>query len=113
MTAPATVSGEVKEDMPLATLWETGKAFRNQRPAKSGDLPDALPGNHAQDTGLTEGDMTTRTVSVSFAASQRKSIGLVCVFLGALFVWGVGFAQSSHLHNAAHDTRHAIGFPCH
>ena len=33
--------------------------------------------------------------------------------LGAVLVWGVGFSNIQLLHNAAHDTRHSIGFPCH
>jgi cobalt transporter subunit CbtB len=28
-------------------------------------------------------------------------------------IFGVGLSHSDRLHNAAHDTRHAIGFPCH
>ena len=35
------------------------------------------------------------------------------VLLGLTLLWGVGFAQDMRLHNGAHDTRHAIGFPCH
>ena len=37
----------------------------------------------------------------------------LAAFLGAFLVWGVGFAQNDLLHNAAHDTRHSNGFPCH
>ena len=33
--------------------------------------------------------------------------------LGASLVFLVGFAQSQTLHDAAHDTRHSNGFPCH
>ncbi|MBA5776444.1 CbtB-domain containing protein [Stappia sp. F7233] len=32
---------------------------------------------------------------------------------GAFLVYGAGFAHSNVLHNAAHDSRHALGFPCH
>jgi cobalt transporter subunit CbtB len=32
---------------------------------------------------------------------------------GLLLVVGVGLAHADKLHNAAHDTRHSIGFPCH
>ena len=35
------------------------------------------------------------------------------LFLGAFFVWGAGLANSQVLHDAAHDTRHSYGFPCH
>jgi cobalt transporter subunit CbtB len=39
---------------------------------------------------------------------------LTLILLAALFIlYGVGFAQPELLHNAAHDTRHAISFPCH
>ncbi len=38
---------------------------------------------------------------------------MATALLGAFVVFGVGFAHSTSLHNAAHDTRHAIGFPCH
>ena len=33
--------------------------------------------------------------------------------LGASLVFLVGFAHSQVLHDAAHDTRHSNGFPCH
>ncbi|PQM59238.1 MAG: hypothetical protein CML40_08410 [Rhodobacteraceae bacterium] len=38
---------------------------------------------------------------------------LVIVFLGLGIVYVAGHAQSSTLHDAAHDARHATGFPCH
>jgi cobalt transporter subunit CbtB len=45
-------------------------------------------------------------------ASQVVS-ALMAMLLG-LFVVGVaGFSQTDAVHNAAHDTRHSNGFPCH
>jgi cobalt transporter subunit CbtB len=38
---------------------------------------------------------------------------LAAAVLGLGLVFTGGLAQSSALHHAAHDTRHAIGFPCH
>jgi cobalt transporter subunit CbtB len=38
---------------------------------------------------------------------------LVAVALGVAILYAAGFAQIPELHNAAHDTRHAAGFPCH
>jgi cobalt transporter subunit CbtB len=35
------------------------------------------------------------------------------VALGATIVFVVGFSHSDLLHAAAHDVRHAAGFPCH
>ncbi len=58
--------------------------------------------------------MTTRTVSsTSVSVSQRILLGIACMFFGSFLVFGVGLASDGRLHNAAHDTRHAIGFPCH
>ena len=38
---------------------------------------------------------------------------LAACALGAVIVFGVGFAGPELIHNAAHDTRHSINFPCH
>ena len=57
--------------------------------------------------------MTTRTNAVPLSVSQRMSAGLVCIFVGATLVFTVGLSHLTVAHNAAHDTRHAIGFPCH
>ena len=38
---------------------------------------------------------------------------LSAIILGVLLLYGVGFAQPSAIHDAAHDSRHGIGFPCH
>lgn len=35
------------------------------------------------------------------------------VAAGILLLGLTGFAQASVLHDSAHDTRHAIAFPCH
>lgn len=38
---------------------------------------------------------------------------LIAIIIGILVVGFVGFSQIEAVHNAAHDTRHANGFPCH
>ncbi len=38
---------------------------------------------------------------------------LVVALFGAALVFVAGLAQSETLHDAAHDVRHATGFPCH
>ena len=35
------------------------------------------------------------------------------VITGALIIGAVGFAGSEIIHNAAHDVRHGLSFPCH
>lgn len=42
---------------------------------------------------------------------RRSAVVAFCV--GAMFVFLTGFASPTVLHNAAHDTRHALAFPCH
>ncbi len=46
-------------------------------------------------------------------ATERALAGFLAVALGALLIYGVGFAGPSVIHNAAHDVRHAFAFPCH
>jgi len=47
------------------------------------------------------------------SASVRMAAALLLFMVGSLLVYGVGFANSHLLHNAAHDTRHSLSFPCH
>ena len=54
----------------------------------------------------------TATIS-SLSVSQRLVAGVLALFLGLALVGGVGFASDMAVHNGAHDTRHALGFPCH
>lgn len=113
MTAPATVSGK---DACRLGHWATGKAacFRPNR--KSGDLPRATEGSalklnfeHTEGVSL----MTTNRISTSLSLSQRVVAGISAMVFGGFLLFGVGLAHADKLHNAAHDTRHSIGFPCH
>lgn len=47
------------------------------------------------------------------ARSERLIAAVMAALLGAFLVWGVGFSPIAALHNAAHDTRHSLAFPCH
>jgi len=50
----------------------------------------------------------------SFAEISRAALPAVAsILLGVFVVFGVGFAGSTTIHNAAHDTRHSFAFPCH
>jgi cobalt transporter subunit CbtB len=46
-------------------------------------------------------------------AGQRVLQGTLALLIGAFLVWGAGFAGPSTLHEAAHDARHSLAFPCH
>jgi cobalt transporter subunit CbtB len=57
----------------------------------------------------------------TLAASTKAASGaaavllpaVLAILLGAILVYGVGFAGPMTIHNAAHDARHAFAFPCH
>jgi len=49
----------------------------------------------------------------SLSAQERVITGIIAALLGVFMLYGVAFAHSDILHNAAHDTRHAITVPCH
>jgi cobalt transporter subunit CbtB len=56
----------------------------------------------------------SHAITTSAAQSQSKLASILFVaFLGAGIIFAAGYAQSAVLHDAAHDLRHATGFPCH
>lgn len=60
--------------------------------------------------------MNTTAASIGLASlsmSQRLIAGVLALMLGLTLLVGTGFAGDYRLHNGAHDTRHAMGFPCH
>lgn len=65
-------------------------------------------------SGVTakEIEMNAMTTSTTKSASGLMSI-LFVALVGATVLFVAGHAQSATLHDAAHDVRHATGFPCH
>lgn len=53
-------------------------------------------------TAISSGKASSALVTAIFVAA-----------LGGALLFTAGHAQSSTLHDAAHDMRHATGFPCH
>jgi cobalt transporter subunit CbtB len=47
------------------------------------------------------------------ARSETRVAAALAALLGLFLLWGVGFSHIPVLHNAAHDTRHSLAFPCH
>ena len=54
-----------------------------------------------------------RSVALPDARRAATRYGLAAILLGTLFIGVTGFAPLQALHDAAHNTRHAISFPCH
>lgn len=56
--------------------------------------------------------MTTTTMTTAKTDSAIMPIVLALV-VGLGLITTTGMLQASVLHDAAHDVRHATGFPCH
>ena len=59
-----------------------------------------------------------KTEAIAIAAPQTKSASstlsiLAAGFIGLGIIAIAGHVQAATLHDAAHDVRHATGFPCH
>ena len=50
---------------------------------------------------------------IAVDAAHRVAPAVLALLFGAFLVLGTGFAHSTTIHNAAHDGRHALAFPCH
>ncbi len=57
---------------------------------------------------LTQNDLTSRAPT---AAGILPFVAAAVIGLGLMAT--VGHVQAATLHDAAHDVRHATGFPCH
>ena len=62
--------------------------------------------------------MTDDTLAGQQIARDRSQLAalwpaLAAIALGFSILYVVGFAGVQTIHNAAHDTRHSLNFPCH
>lgn len=55
----------------------------------------------------------TKTTAISLTTQEKMITVITAALLGSFLIFGVALAQPTALHNAAHDTRHAMTFPCH
>ena len=64
-----------------------------------------------------EQNMTTQAKALAAtevqATDSATSAIIVAALAGALLLFVSGYAQATILHDAAHDQRHAMAFPCH
>jgi cobalt transporter subunit CbtB len=63
-------------------------------------------------TSLSTQPATTAKTAAAFDLSRAIPI-IMAMLLGAFIVGGVGFSHIEAVHNAAHDYRHSMAFPCH
>lgn len=60
--------------------------------------------------------MTTISAGRTAAAARARvapGAMFAAALIGAALIFTAGLAHSEMLHDAAHDVRHATGFPCH
>ena len=74
------------------------------------------------DSQMTRGAMndsvSSSPLTVSEAGSKASALAvhwpaLAVLLLGFAILYAVGWSSIPAAHNAAHDARHANGFPCH
>jgi cobalt transporter subunit CbtB len=56
---------------------------------------------------------TAPVVSGTAERSEARRAATIALLLGLGLVFLMGFAGPQVIHNAAHDTRHSLSFPCH
>jgi cobalt transporter subunit CbtB len=60
--------------------------------------------------------MTIKTLNIietDVVNNETLKARILAVAFGIAILFVVGFANSTSVHNAAHDTRHTLAFPCH
>jgi cobalt transporter subunit CbtB len=106
------VSGKFASESHWSNLREGGSEQQSRKP---GDLPPASVSQKPSGGGQRIGTMTTSFSSLG-ASVGRQSRLMQLALAGLLGFFIVGFVGFSHLdvvHNAAHDYRHSMAFPCH
>jgi cobalt transporter subunit CbtB len=57
--------------------------------------------------------MTTRAIGTAASAQSRLTQLALAALLGVFVIGFVGFSHVEAAHNAGHDYRHSMAFPCH
>ena len=89
----------------------TGKDPQARRPA--GDATAATLGWRAKGTIMSDKTTIATVQSVEASIASRAIQIVMAAALGLVVIAGAEFVQISAAHNAAHDYRHSMGFPCH
>ena len=57
--------------------------------------------------------MTTASQSLAISGAARATQLAMAALLGVFIVGFLGFSHMEVVHNAGHDYRHSMAFPCH
>ena len=59
-------------------------------------------------------DSTAAAIATPDSRNVSRAVQItLAALLGLAVIGGAGFAHIEAVHNAAHDYRHSMGFPCH
>jgi cobalt transporter subunit CbtB len=59
-------------------------------------------------------DSTAAAITMPDTRQVSRAVQIsLAALLGLAVIGGAGFAHIEAVHNAAHDYRHSMGFPCH
>ena len=87
----------------------------SQETCRQGDVI-SLHTSKRRRRGGWENFMQTNTLSTISLPTKKvealKAAAVACV-IGIGMIFTVGFAPMESVHDAAHDSRHALSFPCH
>ena len=73
-----------------------------------------MQGETTMPSGVTARRKEMNTLNQTAAKTSTSLMQVLFVaLLGGVILFAAGHAQSGALHDAAHDVRHATGFPCH
>ena len=64
-------------------------------------------------TSITQQSGLIRQVQAGAVPLSTMTGVVLAVLFGAFLIFGVGLLGADVLHNAAHDVRHGLSFPCH
>ncbi len=62
---------------------------------------------------MMQSNVVSQNPAVTHARFDTVKTALVALVLGFGLFYVVGFATPASIHDAAHDSRHALSFPCH
>lgn len=54
-----------------------------------------------------------KTKTIQAAKIETLKAASLAFLLGVLLIYGIGFSHIEAVHDLAHDSRHALSFPCH
>ncbi len=87
----------------------------SQETCRHGDVT-SLRTSRRRRRGGKESLMQTNTLStITLPGKKIEALkaAIVAFALGLGLVYAVGFSPMESIHDAAHDSRHALSFPCH